>query len=321
MSHLVESGVYANEAPWMGLSKRRILHDEKTEGKLYPAQALTKGDLDWLVTKEPQVRGGEILSGMFWTVRSSDDRVLGSVGSQYQPVQNHEGFQLLSDLVDNDEIEIETALSLKGGRLVTILCRRPDDILIAGEKILDYLSFANSHDGSGGVALYATPIREVCWNTHSYSIKHAPRIHRVRHTRNVADRLAEARKSLELSFEYTNELAKRGEWMAEYSISDREFDDFLTTLLPPPPEPEKAKRAATIREHRREAIRDVYFDSDNLNNIRRTRWGALNAVVQWSDHQKPRRSDEARYTATMLGDDLNQRAFEILGPSGAGTVQ
>lgn len=312
MSHEFESGVVANEQAWHGLA---VVHVEADGGKLYAEEALEKSGLDWRVFKEPIVRKGVPVAGKFYTVRDSDDSVLGIVGSGYEPVQNRDGFGFLNDLVDTDQIEIETAMSLREGRRVVILARRPDSVLVAGEELIPYLCFTNTHDGSGSVQMFATPVRVVCQNTLTMALSGVSNRYRMRHTSGVHVKLEEARKALEISFKYTDELAQVGEWMAETSISDREFDGFLKSLVPIA-EDEKRKAVCGRVERRREEIREVYTTADNLNNIRGTRWGALNAVAEWVDHRKGYQSPDRRFEAIVVQNDprqrLDQRAMELL---------
>lgn len=311
MSHEFESGVFANRPAWHGLG---VVHMEAEHGKLYADEALRKGGLDWRVFKEPVVRKGEPVAGKFYTVRDRDDAVLGIVGPSWEPVQNEDGFRFLDELVDADALEIETAISLKGGRKVAILARRPDDVLIAGEKVVPYVAFLNGHDGATSAQMFTTPVRMVCANTVNMALAGASAFYRMRHTRSVHAKLADAREALQVSFEYTDELARLGEWMAETRISDREFDRFLASLVPV--DEDASKATVTRADARREEIREVYAAADNLGNIRGTRWGAFNAVAEWTDHRKGYRDANRRFEAIVLQNDprqrLDQRAFEIL---------
>lgn len=317
MAHLVESGVYANEVPWMGLGDGRVLHDDEGEGrKLYADEAITKGGLDWEVGLVPVEYRGQTVEGKFFTVRDRDDKVLGVVGRSYRPVQNREGFALLNDLVDSDEVGIETALALRGGRTVAIVARRPDDVLIAGETHVPYLVFTNSHDGTGSVKMLASLVRVVCANTLNMALSGAKNVHRVRHTASATSRIHEAREALKISFDYSDTLAVMGEDLVATKVSDREFEKFLRELVPTPEPGEAGENARAIsgRERTREKIRGVYRGADNLANIRGTAWGVLNAVAEYEDHAKGYRTDDRRFQAIVeeAGLGLKQDALEIL---------
>lgn len=312
MAHLVESGVYANKIPWMGLGDGRILFDEKEAGrKLYADEAIKLSGLDWEVVMEPVEYKGSVLEDKFFTVRESDDKVLGVVGKTYRPVQNLDGFNLLNDLVDSDDVEIETAISLRGGKTVAIVARRPEDVLIAGEAVVPYLVFTNSHDGTGSVTMLASPVRVVCANTLRLALGGAKNIHRIRHTSSATSRINEAREALEVSFSYSDTLAVMGEGLVSTKITDREFDRFLRELVPVPKEEGRAK---TMRQTVQDDIRAVYKGADNLNNIRGTAWGALNAVAEYEDHGKTYRSADTRFQAIVEKAERGRKqdALELL---------
>lgn len=300
-----ESGVVADEQAWHGLA---VVHDTATEGVLTPEIALVKGGIDWQVIKEPVYRKGTRVEGKFFTVRADSDKVLGVVGDRYEVLQNIEGFAMLRDLVDSDDIQIETAISLREGRLICITATRPDHIKIGGEDVIPRLVWYNTHDGLGG-GMIATPERVVCRNTLRLAIGKASGIYKIKHTRNIRERIAAARAALEISFEYTDTLALVGEELLSTKISDAAFDEFLLSLYQVP-EDEGMKRTRRMKEF--EAVREVYRGSENLNDIRGTAWGALNAVVEYNQHYKAERTPFAKTEKILHGGYNDQRALALL---------
>jgi phage/plasmid-like protein (TIGR03299 family) len=247
--------------------------------------------LNWEVEKVPifahhPSNGDEIpIEDRYGVQRDSDKKVLGVVGSTWQPVQNHEGFKLIEDFMQGGTAYIEAAGSLDGGRKVWVLAHMAEDMQIAGEAVFRYVLFTNGHDGRTSVTAAMTDVRVVCQNTLTWAIGKAKRIHRVRHTTKATERLAEAKHILGLRDLYSEELAKQGEWLVKQTMSDNQFEKFLERLMPLDEEQED-KPAGTMIRDRREKVRTVYKTADNLNNIRGTRWGALNAVVEYADHHR-----------------------------------
>lgn len=306
-----ESGIVTNKQAWHGMA---AVHLEAEAGKLYADEAIVKGGLDWEVGLVPVEYKDAVVEGKFFTVRIGDDKVLGVVGKSYRPVQNREGFRLLNDLVDSDDVEIETAISLRGGKTVAIVARRPENILIAGEDVVPYLIFTNSHDGTGSVTMLTSPVRVVCQNTLNVAVRGAKSVYRVRHTSSATSRINEAREALQLSFSYSDSLAVMGEQLVSTKITDREFERFLKGLVPAPKPDGKNVRTVNNRERTRDGIREVYRKEDNLNDIRGTAWGALNAVAEYEDHGKKYRTDDRRFQAIVeeAGQGLKQDALELL---------
>ena len=319
MAHEVETAVYANRAAWHGMG---IVFDEAELGTLTAERALELGGLDWEVKLHPLsarvYAGGKekkvSIPGHFANIRQSDNKVLGVVGHQYRVVQSKEGLGFISDLVDSDDIRIESAMSLRGGKRVAILAKRPDHITIAGEEHIPYILFATGHDGKMGVVMMATPVRVVCMNTLSMTLNtNTPHRHHVHHTPGVHGRIQTARESLGVSFKYTETLQRVGEEMAATKLSDRDFEKFLESLVPTTKNGETLEgRSLTMREDRQWEIRSIYNTEDNLNNIRGTKWGAFNAVAEWVDHRKNFNSPDRKLEAITAGADEKQKALAIL---------
>lgn len=295
MSAEVESMVSVREVPWHGLGT--IVQD-----KLTAEDALKESGLaGWDITKEEVfLVDGTKVPGKFATVRATDGKALGIVGKQYTVLQNEEAFSFMDALVDSGDAKYETAGSLRGGRHVWMMMTLPEGIKIAGEEIDLYLGLSNSHDGSSAVKGYATPVRVVCKNTENLAINSAKRSWSFRHVGSMDGHLDEARRALDLVFEYGKELQELGDSLATQKVSDREFENIVAQL--------------TDVEEVFDGIVNNYHQSDNLNDIRGTKWGALNAVGEYYDHMRPTRTAEARFKSAMSGRGRRTRdqALELL---------
>lgn len=329
MSANVETAVFANTPAWH--REGNVLDTDGSLGLTVPV-ALDKSGLNWTVRKVPVYAASEYTTegkleaagtaglgmkvpGKFGVERNTDKRILGVVGTSWQPVQNHEGFELIEDFMQGDTAYIEAAGSLDGGSKVWILAHMAEDMQIAGEDVYRYVLFTNGHDGRTSVTAAMTDIRVVCQNTLSWALGTAKRIHRVRHTTKATKRLAEAKTILGLRDLYSEELAKQGEWLVNKEMSDRQFENFLERLMPIKEEDEeKGTPAATMIRSRRDEVRQVYKGADNLNDIRGTRWGALNAVVEYSDYAREFKSDDTQVKAQfgLVAQPIKDVAAAIL---------
>lgn len=314
MPAIFESGVFNTVGAWHGMG---VVFEG--DGPLHADVAIKLANLDWEVEKRPvwtvDGKGKKILvPGRYEVVRKSDDRVLTekSVGKRYKVIQNIQGFQYLNDLVDNDGLEIETAISIYDGSVVTIVARLPEDMEIAGEKVAQYLVFTNPHTGIGSARLLATPVRIVCANTQRMAIEGAKRWYPIPHTASGEIKLQEARDAIRLSFKYNNELKELGESLASQKIGGgKGFMTFLKELVPLPNAEEHPKAYDNAFDVMR-SIGTIYKYEDNLNDIRPSKWGAYQAVLQHVDHNKKYSSPSRRFEKLMEGDDLIKRAQEIL---------
>lgn len=298
MPAVVETMFSARERPWHGLGTI-------VEEQLTAADALRESGLDWKVEKHPIFVEGESGSyvevpGKYANRRDSDGRVLGVVGEQYQILQNEDAFSFADALVDSGDAKYETAGSLRDGRRVWLMMTLPEGVKVAGDDIDIFIALANSHDGSQAVTVMATPIRVVCQNTLNLAIGQAKRTWSVRHTASMDGRLDEARRALELTFDYAEEFAKVGEELAAEKISDGRFERIVEEL--------------TDVEKHAEGILATYQTSPNLEDIRGTKWGALNAVGEYFDWGRNTRSQEARLKSSLTGTSRRMRdeAYTLL---------
>ncbi len=284
-------------------------------------EAICEGDLDWTVSKMPlRYYDAEApmlaparaeIDGHYATVRSDNGDALGIVGRNYTVMDNREVFEYARNLVDSSDVEIEKVVSMNGGRVLTILAKRPDHILIGGEEVVPYILFANSHDASLAFQAMAMPTRTFCQNVLRGGPAHErERRIKMRHTASIGERLEESRRALDISFRYTEKIVAYGDRMASLTFSEREFRQFLGRLVSTPPDASPAME--TRRNLKRRAIKLVH-EGENLNNIRGTAWGALQAVAEYEQHVMRYISEERRMTALLLDQQpLTKKAAAIL---------
>ena len=123
MSHEVEmvngqaQMAYAGEVPWHGLGTA-------VSNDLTPQQMQEVAGLNWSVEKQDIITsGGVTIDGKQALVRSSDNKVLDVIGENWNPVQNDEAFNFFSEYVLAGDMEMHTAGSLKGGKMVWALAK------------------------------------------------------------------------------------------------------------------------------------------------------------------------------------------------------
>lgn len=305
MAAEIETAITANTAAWWDYDGSHV-HD----GLMDIPTAMELGGIDWTVSRVPiEYLGNDTPYALI--VRDTDEMVLGSVGPGFVPIQNQEGADLLEKVLASSDLGIETALSLRSGKIVVITARTPEHIRIAGEEHISYTTVANWHDGSGTAKIYTGVIRAVCANTLQAGLLSAKSMMAFRHVGNPMARAREAQETLQMTFDYSKEIQKFGEELAAKRMTDSEFDAFLKELVVVPKEADPKDVAPLIRT--REGIRQVYGESENLNNIRGTAWGALNAVVEFNDHGRNYRSDAKRFEDILTqSQTTNRQAMKLL---------
>lgn len=205
-----EAGNYASR------SRNNVLYKGETlawirvrvENALSSKDALIAAGLDWEVEQRKiYTEDGYAVHGYFANVRSQDQHTLGVVTKCYKIVQNYEAFAFTDALLGKG-IRYETAGSLKGGRKTWILARLPKQYRFTEDKVIPYLVFSNSHDGSAAIKVAMTPVRVVCNNTLNLALQDADRIWSANHTGDIENKLEDATMTLFMAENYMNGLVK-----------------------------------------------------------------------------------------------------------------
>ena len=302
MSAAVETMFSVREKPWHGLGV--IVEKAPTMN-----EALQLSGLDWEVKKRKvfTTLGDKriVVPNTFATVRTTDGAVLGAVGNKYQVVQNTEAFQFVDQMKIDGDVEFETAGSLNGGSTVFITAKMGQFKLL-GDEVDKYLVFSNSHNGSSRVRMVVTPIRVVCNNTLNMALRNHDRAWSAIHTGSINDKVADAVAGLGFANEYYAELQKAAEEMYKIKFSKKEFDELLDKLYPLTDECSARKR--NTLEYNRETLVQAY-NADDLNDVRGTAWGVINAVSDYTTHVPSR------------GKELNQETVMYSVINGIGLLQ
>ena len=147
---------YVGALPWHGLGT-------KVEGDITPDQFQKEAGQDRTVEKQDMytVNGVKIPNKQA-LVRTSDNTVLDTVGSGWNPVQNSEAFNFFQEYVMAGDMEMHTAGSLKDGQLVWALAKTNESFeLFKGDVTENYFLFTNPHQFGKAINIRMTPIRVV----------------------------------------------------------------------------------------------------------------------------------------------------------------
>lgn len=311
MAHQIEiingvaSMAYASDRglPWHGLG-------QPADGAMSAEEALKLANLDWQVVQYPVHAGTDIeCPGFVANIRDFDQKCLGVVTERYKPLQNQEAFAFLDELVGGGA-RFETAMSLNGGKRVNMSVRLPDETVIAGDTIAQYVTVVNGHDGKTGVLVFPTPIRVVCANTENLAINGAPRMWKAKHMGDVLQKVAEARRTIEMMDTYMKALQGKAEEMLKVSFNLDEWSRLCDNLVP---EPESNKEFIVKRadEKRGDLFNRIF--AEDIENFRWTGWGAVQAVSDHVTHERLGRvSDEVRFERVLEGHPLLDMATEYV---------
>lgn len=311
MAHAVESMFSVREKPWhyeMTKDVTKIIQEAPTS-----EEALEAAGLNWVIEGKPvfDVHGNEI-KGYKANTRSSDDKVLGIVGSRYNVVQNAEAFAFTDSLIGG-QVRYETAGSLWGGKKIWLLAKLPD-CYIAGDKTEPYVCFTNTHDGTGAVRVCMTPIRVVCNNTLNAAVTGARRSWSAVHRGNVSAKLEEARETLQLAEQYMKRLDEVADKLANEKFTEGQVVQAVEALVPIDEKATERQKKTALNA--REQIITCTLAPD-LVKFLNTKWGFVNAVSDYVGHSEPARHtanyEENRWSYIITGHPLLDKAFELVG--------
>ena len=218
--------------------------------------------------------------------------VLSVVGSRYKAVQNEELFSFADNLHDgNPDVYWESAGSLKNGRVVFGTMSIPRTMILdpngANDETKLYLIVWTSHDGSVAVQSAITPVRVMCQNTLNLAMKRAKQSFKIRHTQTVDGKIAIARETLGMTFDYFDEFEKEAQELFALEVSDKKFSEIINKMYP---KPEADKKGSLKKwENKVVMLDELYHNSETNANIKGTAWGVVNALTERLDYYRTAR--------------------------------
>lgn len=253
-------------------------------------------------------------------------KAFGTVGRLYTPFQNDE-FLAFGDALVGAGARWDTAGALKGGSLV-FAAMRLDAVdaevrsgLSAHDPHTTWLLLSNSHDGSSAAKAAIVRVRVVCTNTHLAALSNAPHVFSIRHIGSLDRYVTEAQRALELSVSYASTYDEVAERLANVEFSLEEFTTMTEDLIPLP-----EKRGVEKAEAERASLLSTLKHSKSISDdLRFTRWGAFNAVTEWSEHVRDNRfrSDASKAEKKLLSvafggpiDQIRSKAWKRLSSLG-----
>jgi len=303
MSHELEmidnkaSMAYAGEVPWHGLGVR-------VPADLTPDQIMDAAGLNWEVNKVPlflEQNGQKVDAGITALVRSTDNKILTHVTDKWEPVQNRDAFEFFSEYVMAGDMEMHTAGSLKGGRIVWGLAKVKDSFELKTPQGTDlvesFLLFTNPHKFGQSTDVRFTPIRVVCNNTLTMAIRaKSSQMVKVSH-RNKFDS-NKVKETLGIANRYMNEYKEIAEFLASKRYTKDSLVEYFTKVFP--------KYNGEEGGHSRNSDRalDVVVQQPGNELAAGSWWQAFNAVTYMTDHELGR-SSSSRLESAWYG--INQK--------------
>lgn len=312
----LDSGFYVGDRglPWHVTLARQLgeLDLMADAGQLLTAkEAVKAAGADWDVALRPiaVAESGLIVPGVSATIRTDTGAPLGVVGRTYRPFQNLELAELATNIVDAGGGLFETGGLMRGGKWFFLSMELAGlDIVVPGDPsaLQTYLLLFTSHDGSRPASYRITTVRTVCKNTLDLAFARSVSSYRIRHSGNLAGKVEQARAALGIAFRHTEFVKDLTAKLSTAQVVEAQVREILNRTWPSPAVVEGDKEPEASRHIERALA--LYEASPNLDGIRGTAWGAVNAVTEYLDHEVVYRgrgrlaNDEARANNLLFGE-------------------
>ena len=308
-----ENGFFVRKPAWHGLGTVLPDYVEREEAFRLSGQDWTVERWEVLARKDANSPRIEV-PGSFAAVRSDTHAPLCLHQDSYEVLQNTEGWDLAEAVADQDAaVQYETGITLKGGRVCAILLRdQPFTIGGDDSPTVPYTLISWAHDGSAAMTVHATNVRVVCSNTLSLALKGGTQRFSFRHTKNVRDRIEKATAAISQMRTNTELYRNLANYLAKEPIDTAQLGSFTTALFPDA-EPHTPQAQHKQLGKRTKVINLVRSSRTIPDDLRFTKYGLLQAGVEYLDWSRNSRSDENRFARTYLAAEPEKaRLLELV---------
>ena len=302
----IETMAFTESSPW-GIG-------EKVSGDLTPRQMMEKAGVDWTVEKIPTYARHndiEVPTGMEALVRSSDSKVLTQVGGNWEPCQNETAFEFFNEYCLEGGMQMDTAGSLKGGKMVWALAKVNESFdVLKGDQVDSYLLFSNPHEYGKSIDIRFTPIRVTCMNTLAMALKgQSVNGAKINHCRAFDP--DHVKTTLGLAHEKFEQYKELSQFLAGKRFKMDTLIQYYNEVFP---RTYQGKKTASDKyedmTHNGKKAFDVLESQPGSEFARGSWWQALNSVTYLTDHMMGREAD-SRMTSAWFGANQNRKQLAV----------
>lgn len=252
--------------------------------------ALTKAKLNYDVTKEAlYLANGDKIPKMMATTYTTTNKdgettthILGTVGEDYEVVQNRDGFAFVDYISDGLKF-------VKGGMthtgMIYLIAELPE-VDVLGDTFKPYVIFRNSFNGKYQLSAAITPLRVVCQNQFNFAFKNVENTINIRHSARVFDRMEEAKYVLQGVAQYMGKLNEMAKQFSNIKMTKSDLELAVNMLFPMPSNADE--RAKLVLASQKSAFVKM-LDADDNQNHKGNAWGLVNAYTDYITHTSIRK--------------------------------
>ncbi len=250
--------------------------------------------------------------------RSDNGNVLSIMSDRYRAVSRTTQADYLDTLAQEVGLTYDRIMSINGGKRLIITAKLQNPIQVGPDTIERYLTLFDSVDGTLAFGGAISPLRVVCQNMLNALMRKAESMFKFRHSVNVTNRIAEARRALglvERSYTSFQETANR---LLATKMSDAQAVQAALALFPQKGDEDSEVGARLTKS--RDAVVRLFTEGAGHGPIRGTAWAFYNGVAEYVDHHRTGRVSTGREKAESSldsvlfgsGAQLKQKALHLL---------
>ena len=296
---------YAGATPWHGLGVR-------VENDLTPQEMMKAAGLDWEVKKYTlyaEVKGKRVKTDKKALIRTSDSALLTTVGSDWNPVQNADAFEFFNEFVEEGNMEMHTAGSLKNGQMVWALAKVKESFTVFGDdKVDSYLLFSNPHMYGKSIDVRFTPIRVVCNNTLTYSLNQQAQLsYKMGHRTQFNPEIV--KETLGLAHEKFEKYREVAQFLGEKQFTDEGLIEYYNIVFPKTSGDRKVEKFEDLSRNAKLA-HEVLETQPGHEFAKGSWWQAFNSITYVTDHIQGRNADNRLYS-NWFGGNQNRKVLAL----------
>jgi phage/plasmid-like protein (TIGR03299 family) len=256
----------------------------------------------------------------YGTIRTLPDgtrQALGTVGERYRVVQDSRALEVLRPLAERGQLRNFTSGVWQAQSWLYGESGRFAADIVPGDTIEARALVGNSHDGSIAWSFGFPGNRVVCQNTFHFALSsRLSKLLKVRHTAGANEIVSQVAAAVEAFGTEFVESADKFRYLASVKCSDEQLREYTDYVFRPSKWADTSDEDQEIENEGRVYARvlENYQAGAGSEYARGTWWGALNAVTEYTTHQRGRDSATPEHRFSDLhwgaGARLARRALD-----------
>jgi phage/plasmid-like protein (TIGR03299 family) len=267
---------------------------------------ITKVEKDPITGQEVTLEHYEEIQGHVANIRDDNRHELGVVPKSYNLVQNSQLWDVAQALEQSGpDVMYETGGSYGGGKGVWVLIRLKEPLMVKGDphgETIPYYALQNNHDGTGAFRGQATMTRIVCANTSQIADMEAKArgtSFSFRHSKNVDDRIEEAREALAGWRQALADWQDTSQDLITKPVSEGNAVRFLHKFIPMPPRNLISEKVEQNVYAARAQWKEAY-EGITGEGIKGTAYGLVQASIEYQEWYRRANNSESRFKRSFL---------------------